>query len=456
MNFGFLLGLCLFNFINAKYLLVNVDEEQQVRGPKPPAPVLVTKPPVAPKRPLPTCIQPGGKCLGNTKLSINIEFSARSVKGPAECCQGYTCVSGMCLKPRISLDGLGKKVDIDGRARALAPKFYHIEGWKDCTGSKDMGSFTIHCLPSHRPEKCKYDAWIELNDLAKKEPSEAPGPCEEKSSGVLPVILCRKHQETCGLLFGGPGKCCDGLKCERNFKFGLPGTCVKAQIEDQCYFQYGFGSRMVPCCFNIISREEYDRLVEEHAKNPIVGGAIGKHHSCPKNAEEAHQIVSGKCKNHGEKCGRQGSKDYGKCCEEGMCAGPAGGVTHCVEASELELPSLCRAHFDTCGYEATNPQKQHGDCCVGMKCERAWLEEVGKCVIEKCKNHGEKCGRQAILNAKDYGKCCEGSICQAEKPGAIMKCVKESQKQSRGQCVPPCSDGDICCTDTHTCASSCS
>ena len=112
MNFGFLLGLCLFSFINAKYLLVNVEDEQQVRGPKPPAPVLVTKPPVAPKRPLPTCIQPGGKCLGNTKLSINFEFSARSVKGPAECCQGYTCVSGMCLKPRISLDGLGKKVDI--------------------------------------------------------------------------------------------------------------------------------------------------------------------------------------------------------------------------------------------------------------------------------------------------------------------------------------------------------
>jgi len=410
MNFGFLLGLCLFSFINAKYLLVNVDDEQQVRGPKPPAPVLVTKPPVAPKRPLPTCIQPGGKCLGKTKLTLTFEFSARSVKDPAECCQGYTCVSGMCLKPRISLDGLGKKVDIGND-------------------------------PS------------EQRSLNVEERSNTTSP---EGSGVFPVIPCRKHQETCGL-GGFVGDCCDGLKCERKFGLiGLPGKCVKAQIEDQCYFQYGFGSRMVPCCFNIISREEYDRLVEEHAKNPIVGGAIGKHHSCPKNAEEAHQIVSGKCKNHGEKCGRQGSKDYGKCCEEGMCAGPAGGVTHCVEASELELPSLCRAHFDTCGYEATNPQKQHGDCCVGMKCERAWLEEVGKCVIEKCKNHGEQCGRQAILNAKDYGKCCEGSICQAEKPGAIMKCVKESQKQSRGQCVPPCSDGDICCTDTHTCASSCS
>jgi len=303
MNFGFLLGLCLFNFINAKYLLVNVDDEQQVRGPKPPAPVLVTKPPVAPKRPLPTCIQPGGKCLGKTKLSINIEFSARSVKGPAECCQGYTCVSGMCMKPRISLEGLGKKVDIG-------------------------------------------------NDRSEQRSLNA----EERKNTTSP----------------------------------------EAQIEDQCYFQYGFGSRMVPCCFNIISREEYDRLVEEHAKNPIVGGAIGKHHSCPKNAEEAHQIVS---------------------------------------ASELELPSLCRAHFDTCGYEATNPQKQHGDCCVGMKCERAWLEEVGKCVIGKCKNHGEKCGRQAILNAKDYGKCCEGSICQAKKTRSnhemcqrISKAIKRSMR----------------------------
>ena len=108
MNFSFLLGLCLFNLINARYLLVNVDD-QQVRGPKPPA----TKPPAPTKpAPLPACIQPGGKCLGKTKLSIKIEFSARSLKGPAECCQGYTCVSGMCLKPRINIAGLGKMTNI--------------------------------------------------------------------------------------------------------------------------------------------------------------------------------------------------------------------------------------------------------------------------------------------------------------------------------------------------------
>ena len=66
-----------------------------------------------------------------------------------------------------------------------------------------------------------------------------------------------------------------------------------AQIIDQCCFQYGFGSRMIPCCLNMISCEEHDRLVEENARNPILGGAIGKHHYCPENAEEAHQILSG-------------------------------------------------------------------------------------------------------------------------------------------------------------------
>ena len=49
---------------------------------------------------------------------------------------------------------------------------------------------------------------------------------------------------------------------------------------------------MVPCCLNVITCEEHDRLVQGP---PMVGGAIGKHHYCPANAGEAHRIVSG-CK----------------------------------------------------------------------------------------------------------------------------------------------------------------
>jgi len=112
MNFSFLLVLCLFNLIHGRYLLVDVDD-QQVRELTPPPPrIQETKPP-----PKPACIQPGGKCLSKTKFSISIEFSARSIKGPSECCKGYTCVSGMCLNPRINLDwetskGLGKMTGI--------------------------------------------------------------------------------------------------------------------------------------------------------------------------------------------------------------------------------------------------------------------------------------------------------------------------------------------------------
>jgi len=256
----------------------------------------------------------------------------------------------MCLKPRISLDGLGKKVDIGND-------------------------------PS------------EQRSLNVEERSNTTSP---EGSGVLPVILCRKHQETCGLLFGGPGKCCDGLKCERNFKFGLPGTCVKA-------------SELVP---------------------PSL------------------------CKALNDTCGYQAThppKQHGDCCVGMKCQRTGlGGAGRCVIGK-------CKNHQEYCGCATTYPPTCHGDCCGTLTCEYYGVGGAGTCVNKgKCKNHGEKCGRQAILGAKDYGKCCEGSICQAKKPGAIMKCVKESQKQSRGQCVPPCSDGDICCTDTHTCASSCS
>jgi len=60
-------------------------------------------------------------------------------------------------------------------------------------------------------------------------------------------------------------------------------------IQQQCCFRYGFGSRMTPCCLRVISCEEHDQLdMSKHS-----GGSIGKHHRCPNNAAEAHQIVKG-------------------------------------------------------------------------------------------------------------------------------------------------------------------
>ena len=60
-----------------------------------------------------------------------------------------------------------------------------------------------------------------------------------------------------------------------------------------CCFRYGLGARATPCCLETITCEEHDELVEENKVNPIVGGSFGKHKVCPKDAAEAHQLVSG-------------------------------------------------------------------------------------------------------------------------------------------------------------------
>ena len=52
---------------------------------------------------------------------------------------------------------------------------------------------------------------------------------------------------------------------------------------------------MVPCCLKIISCDVYSEILEDMERNEIgLGGAIGKHKSCPKDAAHAHQLVSGK------------------------------------------------------------------------------------------------------------------------------------------------------------------
>ena len=48
---------------------------------------------------------------------------------------------------------------------------------------------------------------------------------------------------------------------------------------------------MVPCCMELISREKHDEI--KNSENPLAGGAVGKHHFCPKDAAHAHQLVSG-------------------------------------------------------------------------------------------------------------------------------------------------------------------
>ena len=148
MNFKIILGLCLVSFNQGKYLLVDIeDHENSVVEPSenrctmPPCPEWGRWPkqqdlptPIPPKQnrstwtpypewfrwtkqqdlptPIPPkqnrhrCIPSGGKCSYKNKFSISIEFSFRSSKELMQCCEGYTCVSGLCMKPRININGL--------------------------------------------------------------------------------------------------------------------------------------------------------------------------------------------------------------------------------------------------------------------------------------------------------------------------------------------------------------
>ena len=43
----------------------------------------------------------------------------------------------------------------------------------------------------------------------------------------------------------------------------------------------------------MISRQEYDKLVEYDKTNRLINGEVGKHHFCPKDAAEAHRVLTG-------------------------------------------------------------------------------------------------------------------------------------------------------------------
>ena len=56
----------------------------------------------------------------------------------------------------------------------------------------------------------------------------------------------------------------------------------------ECCFEFGWGSGMVPCCLRIVSCDEHDIIVAENQRgNQMLGGGRGKTSVCPKNAAEA-------------------------------------------------------------------------------------------------------------------------------------------------------------------------
>ena len=61
------------------------------------------------------------------------------------------------------------------------------------------------------------------------------------------------------------------------------------QQNQYCHFSIGYGSLMKPCCLKQISREDYVRGARGR-----LGGAVGMATSCPRDADEAHNIIEAK------------------------------------------------------------------------------------------------------------------------------------------------------------------
>jgi len=100
---------------------------------------------------------------------------------------------------------------------------------------------------------------------------------------------------------------------------------IGLQNEGVCYFAFGFGSGFEPCCLGIISREKHEEICEKIRTGSHIGGSVGKHTTCPKDAKEASKHATDCKPNSGPTYGRtKGCADAGaKCSPFGMpCCNP--------------------------------------------------------------------------------------------------------------------------------------
>ena len=49
--------------------------------------------------------------------------------------------------------------------REHPPEYLNVPGWKDCLGEKNLGSHSVVCLPSEKPENCLQSSWDELKRI---------------------------------------------------------------------------------------------------------------------------------------------------------------------------------------------------------------------------------------------------------------------------------------------------
>ena len=56
-------------------------------------------------------------------------------------------------------------VVIEGIA-ALPPKYLEVEGFQQCLAEKEVGSYSVWCLPEEKPDACSAESWKKLLEFS--------------------------------------------------------------------------------------------------------------------------------------------------------------------------------------------------------------------------------------------------------------------------------------------------
>jgi len=187
---------------------------------------------------------------------------------------------------------------------------------------------------------------------------------------------------------------------------------------------------MVPCCFNIITCEEHDALLEEQEEHgPPVGGAMGKLNFCPRDAAHAHQLLSEPLHNDCLDCGIR------------MC--PSGNrAICCPETNSCECPEDCSA-------EGGNQPSCYDECLASGKGGRQCSAECSPVEdLEPPYNQLTYCNEDGD-NGEAYCKeqtDDEFNFCHRL---TVFSCFINNEEVERcdGICIPkdvPCDSDDDC------------
>ena len=68
--------------------------------------------------------------------------------------------------PGVVLLGMVCSVAAIESIAALPPKYLEVEGFQQCLTVKEVGSYSVWCMPEEKPDSCSVESWKKLLELS--------------------------------------------------------------------------------------------------------------------------------------------------------------------------------------------------------------------------------------------------------------------------------------------------